>query len=250
MEIWKPDQVKEYYREKNTVDEYIRNRFNEPLNKVEHLRQVTILNDIIEKNDCKFVVEFAPGPARVTTEIKTGEGVSIDSSENMLELAKERMKKKGKKWKFIHADILNSQLKLSKKADLLFCFRFLLHFQKGDRAKIYRQAANILKKEGLLVFEAMNGKIVHPVRKILGKKRYFIYDHLYDKPELFLELEQNGFKIIRLYPVLKHFKTQAILSRPLKFMNLNLEAERVIREIEKIPTSDPYQWVVLCQKKL
>ena len=33
MEIWKPDQVKEYYREKNTVDEYIRNRFNEPLNK-------------------------------------------------------------------------------------------------------------------------------------------------------------------------------------------------------------------------
>ena len=123
------------------------------------------------------------------------------------------MKKKVKKWKFIHADTY-SQLKLSKKADLLFCFRFLLHFQKGDRAKIYRQAANILKKKGLLVFEAMNGKNSPSGKKDIGEKRYFIYDHLYDKPELFLELEQNGFKIIRLYPVLKHFKTQAILSAP------------------------------------
>ncbi|GEM_PF-4458223 len=247
--IRESEQLKKYYQEKKIVDQYIRKRFSEPLNVIEHRQQVHFLNKIIKERNCKTIVEFAPGPGRVTTEVIAENGLSIDSSKNMLILARERMAKKGKKWTFRQGDILNDSFRLSSPADIVFCFRFLLHFQAPERSKIYAQASKILKKDGYLAFEAMNKKIVQPVRNLLGNKRYFIYDKLYTKKELWQELEQNGFKLIKLYPVLTHFKTQSLLSRPFKILGMQKSSEAIISLLERITTSQPYQWIVLCQKK-
>ena len=247
MKIKNKKEVTNYYKNKNVANNYIKKRFTEPLNVFEHKKQVSIINSIIKNNSIKEILEFAPGPARITTELKINGGTSIDSSENMLKIARDRMNKKGKKWFFIKGDIFN--LKLKKKYDLIFGIRFFLHFKKNERQKLYSQAHKNLKKKGLLVFEIMNKDVVFPLRNLLGNKRYIVYDKLYIKKEFFKEMNDNGFKVIKLTPILNNFWIQALFSRPLKVLGMNIQAEKVIKFLEKINLNQPYEWIALCQKK-
>lgn len=247
MTINSPSQVKEYYQQQHVATRYIRKRFTEVLNVIEHQRQVTLLNTIIRTKHCTKVLEFAPGPARVTTEIIAKKGTSIDSSASMISIAKTRMKAKNKLWNFVHADILT--MKLKPKHDLVFCLRFLLHFKEKERQAIYAQAGSALQPGGYLAFEAMNTKVVLPLRKLLGMKRYIVYDKLYTKGKLIQELEHNGFSVIALYPILNHFWLQALLTRPLTLLGWRKMALKVAYVLEQFPTHNPYEWLVLCQKK-
>jgi SAM-dependent methyltransferase len=133
-------------------------------------------------------------------------------------------------------------MKMGKKVDLIFTFRFLLHFHREKREEIYQQALRLLKPDGYLVFEAMNARVVKPLRRLLGNKRYHVYDKLYLRHELIAELDQNGFEVVKLYPVLSHFWIQTLCSRPFK-------NEKVVRFFERFPSSQPYEWIVLCRKK-
>ncbi len=242
-----PQQVQHYYQQQEVAKKYISKRFTEPLNVVEHRRQVNIINTIIKERNCRHLLEFAPGPARLTVELIAENGTSIDSSANMLAIARERMQSMNRRWNFLQGDILT--IKLKPAYDLVFCIRFLLHFQPAEREKIYAQARSALCPGGYLAFEAMNKKVVLPLRKVLGMKKYIVYDKLYTEQELVREVEQNGFRVITLYPVLNHFWLQMVLSRPLKLLNANKIAAKLITSLEKWPLAQPYEWVVLCQKK-
>ncbi len=251
MKVTTSAEVRRYYQQEDVAEKYIRKRFSEPLNVIEHQRQVAVLNQIIREQNCRKILEFAPGPARVTAELATAGGTSIDSSASMLALAQKRMQHAGKKWNFVQGDILNLNQNLDLKAeyDLVFCIRFLLHFQEPEREKIYRQATSSLRPGGYLVFEAMNKKIVSPLRCVLGRKRYIVYDQLYQREELIKELEKNGFRVVKLYPLLNHFWSQAFFSRPLKLLGFKKTAQRLIHSLEQFPSENPYEWLVLCQKK-
>ncbi len=244
-------QVQEYYQRKEVAEAYIQKRFTEPLNIVEHQRQVALLNRIIGQirssgKSCK-VLEFAPGPARLTAELSIDGGTSVDASAEMLALARQRMEDRSKAWDFVRGNILT--MKFKPEHDLVFCFRFLLHFQPTERATLYAQAARALRPDGYLVFEAMNRKVVQPLRKILGERRYPIYDQLYTQEELIQEVEKNGFKIVKLYPILGRFWWQALLTRPSTALGWPQRAVSLIHFLEKRPSSQPYEWVVWCQKK-
>ena len=235
------DEVRSYYQQPVVAEGYIEKRFTEPLNVVEHEQQAKFLNKVIREKQLKKILEFAPGPARLTAELQIEGGTSIDASESMLALARQRKKD----WDFVQGDILN--MKLNAKQDLVFCVRFLLHFQKEERKKIYGQAWKALGR-GYLVFEAMNSKVVGPLRRILGKKRYIVYDQLYTLEELHRELEENGFKMEHLEPILSHFWIQALCSRPWKWLGLKRTAVRCVRFFELFPSSQPYEWMVLAKK--
>ncbi len=247
MTISTPAEVQQHYQDEEVAENYLATRFTEPLNVIEHERQVSILNTIIRENNCQKILEFAPGPARLTAELLVNGGTSIDSSATMLTIARNRMKQAGKKWNFVQGDLLTMDLKAEQ--DLVFSFRFWLHFHQEERDKIYAQARRALRPGGYLVFEALNRNIVLPLRKLLGMKRYNVYDHLYTRQELLAELENNGFRVRHLYPILSRFWIQAGCSRPLKLLHLKKCAVNLIRFGERFESSEPYEWVVLAQKK-
>ena len=246
MTLSQTQDVAKYYQSTLVADEYIQKRFSDPLNQVEHQRQVEILNKIILQYKVKDVLEFAPGPARVTAELEVEEGISIDSSSQMLALARARMQQRGKRWNFQEGDVFN--LRVNRTFDLVFCFRFLLHFQAKDRKRIYEQSKKVLRPGGLLVCEVMNTRIIHPLRMLLGKKRYLLHDQLYTQREFQKEMEEQGFRVLRMYPVLNHFWLQAALSRPLLFLGLKGAARSLVFEGEQWISSQPYEWVAVCQK--
>ena len=244
--IHKQRDVKNYYQLDDVAEKYISKRFTEPLNYVEHKNQVATINKIIKSNNITKLLEFAPGPARLTTELNFENGTSIDSSASMLKIARERMQKINKPWNFIKGDIFN--LKLKSKFDFIFGIRFFLHFKYEERKKIYKQAHKILNPNGLLAFEVMNKDVVLPLRRVLGKKRYFVYDKLYLRKEFIKEMQANGFKVVKMYPILRHFWWQTLLSRPLKILRLNQQAIKLISYFENLKTKQPYEWIALCQK--
>lgn len=153
--IEEPSKIKEYYKDTAVAEEYIKIRFNEPIFKVEHKRQVEILNYIIKKYNCQKILEIAPGPARLTKDIIAKEGVAMDSSEAMLEVAKRILSKTNKKWSFVKGDAFD--LKFKKNSfDMVLNFRFLFHFKEKKRAEFYEQLRTVLDNKGIFVFEALN----------------------------------------------------------------------------------------------
>jgi SAM-dependent methyltransferase len=247
MKIDKPKEVGDYYKKESVVKEYIEKRFTDPLNILEHKKQVKLVNKIIRDTYSSTVLEFAPGPARLTAELKIEGGVSYDLSNNMLRLARKRMRKTGRKWSFKQGNIFD--LKLNGRYDLIFSIRFFLHFKKYEREKLYLQVKKFLKKDGYLVIEVMNRNTVLPLRNLVGKNKYFVYDKLYTKHEFIHEMEINGFKVLMLYPILTSFWIQVLLSRPFIFLKMRTIATWLIFFLEKNKSKDPYEWVALCQKK-
>lgn len=250
--IVRAGEVKKYYQCKSIASDYIYRRFREPLNQLEHQRQVEIISALIKEFRCRSVVEFAPGPARITASLGLngwkGNGVSIDASKEMLAHARKRMPNPS--WKFIHGDLLKDDLhSITRNVDLVFAIRFMLHFQDEERKRLYAQASSLLKPQGYFVFEVMNQKVVLPLRKMMGEEKYIVYDKLYAREEFRQEVERNGFRLVRLYPILNHFWLQAIASRPLKVLKAHHLATRTIGAMEQFLSQQPYEWIAVCQKK-
>ncbi len=250
--IVKARDVQQYYQRKSTVDEYIQKRFRDPLNQVEHQRQVEIISDLIQEFSPQKVVEFAPGPGRITASLRlngwTGQGISIDASREMLIHARQRMNHGS--WKFVYGDLLKDDLAaITGNAELVFAIRFMLHFQEEERKRLYTQVHSILHPGGYFVFEVMNKQVVAPVRRLLGEKRYIVYDRLYARKEFVREAEENGFRVLRLYPILNHFWLQAIMSRPFAKLGSATVATAMIKILEKFISEQPYEWIAVCQKK-
>ena len=63
------------------------------------------------------------------------------------------------------------------------------------------------------------------------------------------EMENNGFRVIKMFTILKQFWMQALFSRPLKVIKMNNVARKIIFFLEKFRSNEPYEWIVLCQKK-
>ena len=97
VRVTERSEVEKYYQNADVAEQYITKRFTDPLNVIEHRRQVELLNKIIQDKKCTAVLEFAPGPARVTAELKIEGGTSVESSPSMITIAQQRMKEKGKK---------------------------------------------------------------------------------------------------------------------------------------------------------
>ncbi|MBM9513972.1 class I SAM-dependent methyltransferase [Desulfogranum marinum] len=240
--------LKEYYFDKELVDSYIDERFKHPLGRILHETQVTVINESIQTYGVQDVLELAPGPGRVSLDV-TGfqQGVMVDSSDNMLELAKKRLSTSANydKWSFQLSDIFDFTTEQT--FHLVYSYRFIRHLEHTKRMKMYATIHSFLKEEGLFIFDAVNFDVSSPIRQA-NPAVFPVYDKLYKREELINELQENGFDVLKLYSVQCRFLVQRFLNKFIKF-KLDPLVYFLIRLLENEDSENPLEWVVVCRKR-
>ena len=264
--------VKTLYQDTKVAEDYIRDRFTWSWSRLLHDRQVRILNETVEKHGIQAALELAPGPARLTTQIEGLErGVAVEASDEMLEVARRRIKEKGldNRWDFRQGNAFDLS-SIEETFGLVYTFRFIRHFDLEERKRLYGEILARLEPSGILVFDVVNRPVTERLRarsssrtgdssdnkpdndaKSADSEEYEslpVYDALYTEEEFRAEMDGCGFDVVSMHPVLRHFELQAWISyrgdtriRPLS----NL----IVRSLETMPGGAPLEWVAVVRKR-
>jgi len=238
-EIKDRQRLKAYYQREEVVGDYLRERFGNPLGKFQNHNQIRFLNKCILKHKPTRVLELACGPARVTLHIKA-RVVGLDSSSEMLEMAKGRL---GRKGGLVGGDVFNLPFRECS-FPLVFALRFIRHFDLGEREKIFSEIRRVLSPRGLFIFDVPNYEVEYPIRLKQGLDHYPIYDKLWRKEEFLREMSQNDLPVLEMWGNIHHYRIQAILSR----LNFGPISSALIRMTEFFKWSQPLEWLAICQK--
>jgi len=233
--------LKAYYRRREVVGGYLRERFESPLGRFQNRNQIRFLKGCILKYKPTSVLELACGPARVTTHIGS-KGIALDSSPEMLKEAKRKLEGRGR-WDLVRGDVFFLPFKEGV-LPMVFTLRFIRHFNLKERKEVFSEIRRVLSPRGLFIFDAPNYLTEYPIRLKQGLDRYPIYDHLWKEEELVGEMAQNGFLVVEMWGNIHHYRVQAILSK----LNLGPLSSALIRMAEFFKRSEPLEWLALCQK--
>jgi len=238
-----PAELKTYYRQEQVVAEYLLRRTAQPLNGLLHEKQVRFLNRVIQQRRPHAVLEVAPGPARLTAELDPVPlGLAVDFSPEMLQVARRRVADAGKRWFFVRGDAFSLPAAHGR-FDMIFSLRFVRHFSAPDRARLYRQFAELLRPRGALVLDAPSETGRDPSRSACP-----VYDELYNPAKLRRELAEHGFRIVCLEGMIRHWRVQRFLNR-LRLLGLSGAARHLIRTVEHFPSRSPSFWMVLAERE-
>ena len=245
--------VSKLYKNQTVADSYIDKRFVFSWQRILHNKQVSTINNAIMEFTPDNILEVAPGPARLTTEI-TGvkKGTLLEYSEEMLTVAQKRLKEKNLQgvWDVKHGNAFELD-KLNEHFDFIYTFRFIRHFHLEDRGRLYNGLSERLSSNGLLMFDVVN----KPTRDKLDKKvkqpskdSLPVYDVTYTEFEFRNEMGKFGFEVISLTPVLPLFAIQNLISCKLDDVVPKL-SNTIVHLLEAIPNSNPLEWIALVKKK-
>ncbi|RMH04074.1 MAG: class I SAM-dependent methyltransferase [Nitrospirae bacterium] len=240
------------YQDTEVAETYVQKRFAVSWSRLLHDMQVREINRVIQQHQPELVVEVAPGPARLTTEVRgVRRGILVEYSQEMLAQAQKRLQACGLAdcWEIRHGNAFHLE-EQRLQCDFLYTFRFIRHFFAEDRARLYRSLRMCLRPHGLLMFDVVN----KTVRERLDAKQdsrpngqLNVYDVTYLPEEFCREIQQHGFLLRSLCPVLRHFGLQSWISYRLDH-RLGIWADRLVRLLERLPSSQPLEWIALCQK--
>ena len=246
--------VASLYQDTTVAEAYIQRRFAQSWSHTLHRAQVTEMNRVLKRYQPGYVVELAPGPARIAPELAgVRRGLMIENSEQMVALAGRRLKAAGLEstWELRrqNAFAVNAA---TLQCDLLYTFRFIRHFHEEERVRLYRLAYSALKSEGLLMFDVVNRTVRQKLDAKQGdrpKDDLNVYDVTYSPAEFRWEMERHGFSVVSLKPVLQHFELQTWISYTFDHRWRKM-ADVAVRFLEKWPSHEPLEWVALCRKVL
>ncbi|HXG08816.1 MAG TPA: class I SAM-dependent methyltransferase, partial [Gemmataceae bacterium] len=129
---------------------------------------------------------------------------------------------------------------------LVYTFRFVRHFRRSDRERLYVQVRRVLKPGGYFVLDAVNERISRPLRQV-HPEDYPIYDELFRRDDLCRELAEAGLEVVELEPVQKcyswQYRSQVLLGPRANWLN-----RWVIRGLERLPRRDGLEWIVTCRR--
>ena len=241
-------QLGSLYQKDYIAKSYVDERFSKPLGRVQHQCQVECLNSIIERYKARYILEIACGPARLTADVRGfRKGIAIDSSDQMLQIARQRVSNSGK-WEFINADAFS--INLSDRFQLIYTFRFIRHLRLPERMKLYKRFHRLLDKKGIFVFDAVHYEKIAFVRHLENRGQEKIYDKVYaTSRELEDEVSTAGYELLELKGVIHHFYLQAGISRISNKLRKDNIAVKVIRSLERIRLGRPLEWIVRCRKR-
>jgi ubiquinone/menaquinone biosynthesis C-methylase UbiE len=235
--------LQDFYDDPQVVETYLR-RKSQPLGAVLHARQVGFLNRVIGEVAPERVLEVAPGPARLSAELRqVPVAVGMDFSPRMLAEARRRTHEHGRRWSFVRGDGFALPF-ASRSVDLVFSVRFVRRFEPAPRQKLYAEMRRVLRPGGHLVLDAQNRLVAGPHRE--GRDGYPVYDELWLREELVAELEGAGFTVLHLEGIMRRFAWQWRLHRLRRF-RLGGPARLLIRALEWTPDRNPSTWMALCR---
>jgi ubiquinone/menaquinone biosynthesis C-methylase UbiE len=173
-------------------------------------RSIKGYKNILEKiaiavSGCKSILDFGTGTATLPVMIcKNNEKtriLGIDSSEKMLEIAKEKIEKEN-----LHGRIklvLDNKIDTNEKFDAITC-AFTIYLL--DREKMINDFSKHLKKGGLLVltdvcYDDIFGKFGKKFVRIAQAIKGFPRANLYSLDEVKKNLENDGFKNVKIEKV-------------------------------------------------
>jgi SAM-dependent methyltransferase len=235
----------EFYDDPHVVETYLE-RKAQPLGSVLHARQVAYLNRVIGELSPARVLELAPGPARLSAEVRqVPVAVGMDFSPRMLAEARRRTQARGLTWHLVRGDGFALPF-ASGSFDLVFSVRFVRRFEPEPRRRLYAEIHRVLRPGGHVVLDAQNRLVAGPHRE--GRQGYPVYDELWQRDELVAELEAAGFAVKHLEGIMRRFAWQWRLHRLRRF-RLAAPARALIRALEWTPSRNPSTWMVLCQAR-
>jgi ubiquinone/menaquinone biosynthesis C-methylase UbiE len=239
-------EIRDAYRVDTVARDYIDERFTQPLGALLHDRQVATLKGVIARYQPRTILEVAPGPARLTTEIASlivDHGIVVDASAQMLNEARRRLGAQTR-WRAIQGDAFN--LPFDARFDLVYSFRLVRHFDSTDRASLYKQFARVLRPGGVLVFDAVNEAVSRPLR-MRAPEEFRHFDAMFQLDALRGELRAHGFEPLVLQGVQHRFRVMQqiqVLVAP--------RSPRVARWLmelcDRVPSNQPLEWVVVCRR--
>lgn len=220
-----------------------------------HQKQVAILNATLARLAPASLLEVAPGPARLAVELIHGaRGTMVENSEEMIAIARGRLMQAGldSRWKVLQGDAFNLGGYVQPESfDFAYTFRFLRHFRTPEREQLYANLRQSLKTGGHLVFDVV-GDVVYQQVEARNPQRaageIAIYDVTYTAESFAEEMKRNGFEVVKLHPVLKHFTLQSLLSYKLDDVVGPL-IPAALGALELLPSSAPLEWVAVCRKR-
>ncbi len=243
------DGVRDAYRNESVAARYIDERFREPLGALLHDRQASTLKRLLQGQASCRVLEIAPGPGRLTTEIAPMAGVRgtvLDASAQMLAQARRRVSPLADgRWSFVHGDAFH--LPFDTEFDAVFVFRLIRHFDEGDRLRLYREIRRVLKPGGVLVFDAVNEIVSAPLRQKSDPSEYGVYDALLRPEQVRAELAEAGFDTIVLDGVQRRFPLLHRL-QVLVAPRSRRVARAAMELVDRFTGGQPLEWIVTCSR--
>jgi len=243
-----PERIRDAYRDAGVARQYVHNRFEQPLGRLLHRRQVRTITELLAARRPHDVLEIAPGPARVTADVAAAwpaGGTIVDASAQMLEEARRRLASFAGRWRLIQGDAFN--LPLEARFDFAYSFRLIRHFGDEDRARLYAQIGRVITPGGLFVFDAVNAVAAESIRRRARPGAYRHYDALLDRRALVAELDAAGFDLVALHGVQHRFSWMypvQVLVAP-RAPRLATTAMALIDQCG----GEPLEWIVVCRRR-
>ena len=171
-------ELQKFYDDPEVVATYLQRKAL-PLGAVLHARQVAFLNQAIARLRPARLLEVAPGPARLSAELRPVPlAVGLEFSPRMLAEARRRTRAQGvPQWRFVRGDGFALPFRAAT-FDFAFSVRFVRRFEPAPRQRLYAELRRVLKPGAHLVLDAQNRLVAGPHRA--GHPHdYPVYDELW-----------------------------------------------------------------------
>jgi ubiquinone/menaquinone biosynthesis C-methylase UbiE len=243
MTLHTETQIQAAYGSRDVASTYIDRRFVAPLMALLHQKQVSAVNRSMAVSRPAKALEIAPGPGRITRHVEfPGSLTCLEYNAAMIEEGR-RACRDDVRWIAGNAFELDVELQF----DFIYTFRFIRHFDDGDRHRLYERIAAALRPGGVFLMDAVNERVSLPLREACPTQ-YPIYDKLYrDVDEIRNELAPHGLMLESTSPVLNRFTAQAWVQN-LVGPRCDWLCRSLIAALERISSNSPLEWIVQCRR--
>ena len=232
--------VENYYQDNCVALKYLEERYSSLFGRLKNELEIKGINSFLKIVKPIRLLDIAMGTGRVTRSLKNfGKGYGIDTSNEMLSHARKILSK----WKLKRANAFHMSFNEGF-FDVILSTRFIWHFDKNNRKKLFNEIYNKLNREGHLIFDFPNANIMRfvPHKSGIGKRR--IYTHSWTPQGVKKELKVNRFDLISIKPILRNPKKLYLVSSTWNPWLGNM----AMRIINWWSNKEPYSYLALARK--